>query len=229
VPTPVGLGIDFVGWKTYWDHRVPRRRTLGGLVNRVRRFARTALRPALGGRSRAVAHRASLASYSGHLRHGAAAAAWARLWREHPWLGVLYSRQGWQLFERWPRPPRGASFGRQYRDLVRGAGADCLVYCRVGRFVEFYGPQRVTAQAALGLRLVAMPRAGYLLAAGFPARLSEVYRDRALARGYLVAEVRELAVVVEGHPRRREVFRLSLPLVELATLGDSSWAGQRAF
>jgi len=62
-----------------------------------------------------------------------------------------------------------------------------------------------------------MPRAGYRIAAGFPAWLSEVYRNRALARGYSVADVRELAALVDGHPLRREVFRLSLPVMEGST------------
>lgn len=30
-PFPVGQGIDFVGWKTWWNRRLPRRRTLGSV------------------------------------------------------------------------------------------------------------------------------------------------------------------------------------------------------
>lgn len=82
-PFPVAKGIDFVGWRTWWNQRVPRRHTLASLHRRVQEFERAAVRPAGDGARRidlrdgqdaqAVERlRASLASYSGHLRHGAA-------------------------------------------------------------------------------------------------------------------------------------------------------------
>ncbi len=226
-PVPATRGVDFVGWKTWWSHRVPRRRTLGNLRTRVARFEREALRPACRGRARRVdlragegagrvqALHASLASYSGHLRHGATAREWARLWQGHPWLRGLFEREGWQLGERWParRFGRAPSFRRQYRELVRRAGGGCLVFCRVGRFVEFYGPQRRLAEAELGLRTAALPRAGYALAAGFPAELAPVFRRRALGRGLAVVEVREQADPSgPGRPRVREVAEVVLPV-----------------
>ena len=36
-PEPVSRGIDFVGWKTWWNRRLPRRRTLGSLEARLGR------------------------------------------------------------------------------------------------------------------------------------------------------------------------------------------------
>jgi len=36
-PFPVGRGIEFVGWKTWWNRRLPRRRTLGSLEARLGR------------------------------------------------------------------------------------------------------------------------------------------------------------------------------------------------
>jgi hypothetical protein len=171
------------------------------------------LRPGEGARSVQALH-ASLASYSGHLRHGATACAWRRLWQEHPWLRALFEQEGWQLGERWParRLGRAEGFRRQYRELVRRAGGGCLVFCRVGRFVEFYGPQRLLAEAALGLRTAALPRAGYALAAGFPAELAPVFHRCALARGLAVVEVRERPEPLgAGRPRRREVAEVVLP------------------
>jgi hypothetical protein len=82
----------------------------------------------------------------------------------------------------------------------------------VGRFVEFFGPQRLLAHAALGLRSAVVPRSCWFLAAGFPAELAEIYRARALDGGHAVAEVRELDRPVEGLPRRREVVRAWLPV-----------------
>lgn len=39
-PFPVARGIDFVGWKTWASHRVPRRRTLAALGSRLREAER---------------------------------------------------------------------------------------------------------------------------------------------------------------------------------------------
>lgn len=43
-PFPVGNGIDFVGWKTWWNRRLPRRRTLGNLKARLDEFERSVVK-----------------------------------------------------------------------------------------------------------------------------------------------------------------------------------------
>jgi RNA-directed DNA polymerase len=48
VPCDVRRGIDFVGWRTWWKKRLPRRLTLSHFDARVRRFERCAIRPAWG-------------------------------------------------------------------------------------------------------------------------------------------------------------------------------------
>jgi hypothetical protein len=90
-PFPTARGVVFVGWRTWWDHRVRRRRTIGNVTTRLDHFARRHIRPgpvrgttaitlpARGRRRRASACgglRRSLASSSGHLRHGSAWRAW---------------------------------------------------------------------------------------------------------------------------------------------------------
>jgi hypothetical protein len=55
--------------------------------------------------------------------------------------------------------------------------------------MEFYGPQRVVATAALGLRTVRLPRASYALTVGFPVWLSGVSRCRTVRQGLRVIEV----------------------------------------
>jgi hypothetical protein len=136
---------------------------------------------------------AVLASYAGHLQHGAAWRAWEDVWEQYPWLRALCVRQGWTLAVRWSRHrlARASRFQTQYWSLARHAGADCLVFFPCGRFIEFYGPQRVVAAPALGLRVVAQPRARYAFTAGFPMWLSGVYISRAVRQGLLVVEVRQ--------------------------------------
>ncbi len=101
----VKRGIDFVGWSTWWNHRLPRARTLASVKTRIQRFERTAVRPSLAGDAWRVELQrktgrgprtmrpakptidslyAALASYSGHLRHGAAWTSWHRLWAGYP-------------------------------------------------------------------------------------------------------------------------------------------------
>jgi hypothetical protein len=200
-PFPAARGVDFVGWKTWWNRRLPRRRTLGHLTARLDAFERRAARPACGGRAHRIDLRragvgglqAVVASYSGHLRHGRAARAWEAAWRRRRWLGALFARRGWQVEERWGarRLARARGFHAQYRHLLRRAGPDCLVFCQVGRFVEFRGPQRLLAQRALRLRRAYLPRAGHAFAAGFPAQLRGLYEARAVEGGFTVVRVRE--------------------------------------
>lgn len=216
-PVPVGRGIDFVGWKTWWNRRLPRRRTVGNLRQCLHRFGRQAVRPAYDALARRIdlvtrlpargrpgrcgesdltgveRLRAVVASYSGHLRHGAAWREWAAVWEAYPWLMALFDRAGWVVAERFPpqRIVHASRFRRQYGALVRRAGDQCLVFCPVGRFIEFRGSQRPVAERVLGLRTVYLWRAGFAFAAGFPTRLVSQYRRRALGQGWAVLEVRE--------------------------------------
>jgi hypothetical protein len=196
-PFPVRQGIDFVGWKTWWNRRVPRRRTLSNLRVRLDTFARVGVQPVRKGKIRRISLQRQdavgsverlhsvLASYAGHLRHGAALRAWEALWQEHAWLTALFVRHGWRLTARWTggRIGHAPRFQAQYRQIIRYAGDDFLVFCQVGRFIEFYGPQRVAAAQALRLCTGALPRAGYAFTAGFPTRLFGLYAARALQRG----------------------------------------------
>ena len=160
--------------------------------------------------------RAALASYSGHLCHGQAWRQWVGAWNQYAWLGVLFSRRGWQVEERWPqrRIARARRFQEQYWLLVCRVGLRCLVFCQVGRFVEFRGPQRALAERLLRLRAAYLPRAGYALAVGFPGRLYRHYRERALGGGIAVAVVRETSSWAVGCKCRR-VVEVVVPLLTL--------------
>jgi RNA-directed DNA polymerase len=204
-PQPAARGIDFVGWTTFRDHRRPRGRTLASCEARLQRFARRELRPLWRGAALRLDYtrqpealpglRATVASYSGHLRHGAAHRKWLALWERHGWLRAFFTHAGhdpWRVQARWPeRRLGGRRFSSQYGRLIRHAGHDALVFCQVGRFVEFYGPQRLLACGALRLVRVAIARGGFGFSVGFPLRLRGVYIARAVRAGYAVVEVRE--------------------------------------
>ena len=227
-PSPARKGVDFVGWKTFWNYRVPRRRTLASCAARLRRFERTELPSVWNGTAVRIemAHpsaraakvkgiedlRSSLASYSGYLRHGSAWGAWQRLCRQHPWLEDVFVHDGWELTSRWTaRPVSARRFAQQYARLIKLADDRALVFCQVGRFVEFYGPQRELATRVLGLLRVRIARGGHAFAVGFPAKLRTVYTGRALRAGYVVADVREL-VPTNVRPNGRRVVALWLPM-----------------
>jgi len=211
-PFGVERGIDFVGWKTWWNRRLPRRLALGNLRGRLRAFEQAAIRSGLHGRAQRIAleRRAGagsvgrlqtvLASYAGHLQHGAAWREWVVLWRDHPWLESLFEVNGWAVVARFSAAliVRARRFREQYCALVRRAGNGCLVFCPVGRFVEFRGAQRVLAERTLELRTTYCARAGFALVAGFPAHLVACYRWRAILKGYAVVEVREALEDVAG-------------------------------
>lgn len=142
---------------------------------------------------------ATLASYAGHLRHGATRRDWDPTWAQHPWLVALFTRQGWAVRARWPRRRIAQATGlqAQYWRLVQGASDDCLVFFPCGRFIEFYGPQRVVAASALGLRPAALPRAGYAFTAGFPLELSGLYLSRAVRQGLIVLRARQAPALLQ--------------------------------
>ena len=213
-PRLVSSGVDFVGWQTWWSHRLPRRRTLAALEARLRQFERIAVRPIEGGRvlridletpappqaiqrraaSPATASKAlhaSLASYSGHLRHGAAWGSFERLFAARPWLEVFFERQGFAVVERFPlaRIDAAQDFRRRYWEAIRRAGPRCLVFQKVGRFIEFRGPQRSVAEAVLQLRTARIRRGGYLYACGFPRHRAANFRTRALDAGVSVLDL----------------------------------------
>jgi RNA-directed DNA polymerase len=223
-PEPVTRGIDFVGWKTFSNHRVPRGQTFANCEARLTRFARRELQPLWDG----AAHRfdlarqrdafrqlrSTLASYSGHLRHGGAYRKWAELWRRHGWLCALFvteSRTPWRVQARWTeRAVGGPRFAAQYRRLIRHAGDRALVFCQVGRFVEFYGPQRHVATGVLRLLRAKIARGGYAFSVGFPMTLSSAYVPRAVWAGYVVAEVREVGRL-DARCAQRRVVALFVP------------------
>lgn len=51
----LGEGIDFVGWCTWGNHRLPRRRTVGNLDMRLDAFARVAVRRVRDGNAQRIA------------------------------------------------------------------------------------------------------------------------------------------------------------------------------
>ncbi len=207
-PFSVGNGIDFVGWKTWWNRRLPRRRTLGNLKKRLGAFERSVVEPAWHGKAKCIdlsRHdkngsvkrlNSVLASYAGHLQHGLGLRQWEETWKRHGWLSALFQRSGWLIEKRWNDRGilRARTFNSQYWQLIRKANSDCLVFCQVGRFIEFYGPQRFLAIKTLGLRLAALPRGSYEFRAGFPTFLSHIYKARALRQGFMIVEVREVPV-----------------------------------
>jgi len=211
-PRPVGRGVDFVGWRTWPTHRLARRRTLASAAARLARFEHQSVRRAFAGRAwrvelsaarlrprlgvRRIARpgvlrlpdlAAALASYGGHLRHGAAWRDWQQCLGRHDWAAALLRVDGWRVRPRWAPlgllQPRSR---RTYAAIARAAGHSTLVFTRVGRYVEFFGPQRLLAQHALRLRPVGIRRFGYGLSAGFPTGCEARMVERALRRGHTV-------------------------------------------
>jgi len=104
-------------------------------------------------------------------------------------------RRAWSFTVRWS--PRGLlrarSFHAQYSRLARHADDHTLLFFQVGRFIEFYGPQRLLASRILRLRAARIVRGSFALAAGFPTSLCEFYLLRAIRQAVTVVVVREEA------------------------------------
>jgi len=136
------------------------------------------------------------------------------MWQRHPWLHAICRRTGWSIDLRWPaRDLRGPRFSRQYGRLLRRAGERTLVFCQVGRFIEFYGPQRDLAARVLRLVRVGIGRGGHAFSVGFRVFLRAAYLSRAVRAGCVVADVREVGRV-EPQCAERRVVAIWLPAGE---------------
>jgi RNA-directed DNA polymerase len=192
-PQPLAGGIDFVGWHTWWNRRIPRRQTLANLRRRLGRFERHRTAVAFTGLARRIdlapaasaALHATLASYSGHLRHGAAWQDWQREWMQRPWLDLLFARDGWMVHARWLHL-RDRRVATAYGALLRAVPPGCLLFAPVGRFIETYGPQRLLAERVLRLRRVRLRGRPWAFTAGFHRRYAAHFAQCALRRGMAV-------------------------------------------
>lgn len=240
----VKRGVVFVGWRTWWDHRLARRQTVGKLHRVLHHFERHAVRSVFGGTAWRIdlpgsrrrvysAHslgdkdadqemcvdrlRTTIAAYAGHLQHGSSWCEWTRAWERYPWLASLFEHRRWRLIERWLRSDlvRARRFSDQYRRLIRHTGEDCLVFCRIGKFVEFYGPQRLLTEPIFGLQRTCLRRADYAFTAGFPVWLAGRFLRRALRTGKIVVVVEEVQGVEQD-------CRLHLPATLLLSSTRSS-------
>jgi hypothetical protein len=145
------------------------------------------------------------------------------------WLHAIGRRTGWSIDLRWPaRDLGGPRFSRQYGRLLRRAGERTLIFCQVGRFIEFYGPQRDVAARALRLVRVGIGRGGYAFSVGFPVSLRAAYLSRAVRAGCVVADVREVGHV-EPRCAERRVVALWVPAgkPKTAATGDGRHGGVR--
>jgi RNA-directed DNA polymerase len=232
-PTAVARGVDFVGWRTWASHRVPRRRTLAALDERIRQCDRSLRRkrsagefdvldltrtmtgrPGVAATQVLVTQRLSstLACYSGHLRHGSAWRAWTAMWKCHRWLEVLCRHDGWDCRLRWDLRDRAySSLWRQYSRIAGAAGPKTLVFCPVGAFVEFRGPYLAQACEVLGLARLRLPRGVWAFGAGFPVRVLAAKLVCATAAGWSVALVRQGPWRGQRACRARHVAALAVP------------------
>jgi len=81
----------------------------------------------------------------------------------------------------------------------------------MGRFIEFYGPQRLLATRVLGLHAVRLSRAGYSFTAGFPQQFCHIYISRAIKQGMTVIQVRQLPDVLSKGCKPRIPIAVWMP------------------
>lgn len=110
---------------------------------------------------------------------------------------------------------------RQYQD-VKLSHPDVLVLFRVGDFYELFGQDAQVAARELDITLTGRPEpsfeGGRVPMAGVPARASEVYVAKLLAKGYSVAICEQVGIVgAEKGPVERRVTRILTPGTVLAS------------
>lgn len=140
---PVADGVDFLGYIVRPFHLLVRRRVVGHLREKLRRFEE-----ALVGQhdhlttwrfdaEQLDALQATLASYLGHLRRAACRRLVDSLWREHHWLAtfLVLDRKTLTLRRRDRSPDGARNLLAQYRHWVEEFAGD-EVWMQVGAFIE---------------------------------------------------------------------------------------------
>ena len=101
-------------------------------------------------------------------------------------------------------------------------------FFQVGRFIEFYGPQRLLAVQRFGLRTVPLSRASFAFTAGFPKWLSVIYLLRAIRQGVAVFTMRQLPGQLECGPAKRVPCAVLIPSeadgsAEIRPIDNARW------
>jgi len=115
--------------------------------------------------------------------------------------------------------------------MVLAAGDDVVVFLRVGRYVELYGPPRLLAERVLGLRSIRLPRFGWALAAGLPAWRAAEFALRALRAGLGVlwlADHRQTRAPVLLLPAAKAARRARIKAMSTVVYGGFEWDDTKA-
>jgi hypothetical protein len=204
---PLSNGIDFLGYIVRPDHLLARRRVVNRLKARLAGYEKTLIRHKEGctllKHDSAVLQelRATWASYHAHLKM--ANSHWLReaLWERFRWLRHFYERVGGGLKRIDDAPVAIRDLKGQYHFLAKNY-PDSILLFQVGGFYEFYDRQAEKARRLLGLGAT-KPRSRFRVQCGFPIRLKEKYRRRAVKLALPVCVVRESESPVSGVKRRR--------------------------
>ncbi len=157
---PVADGVDFLGYIVRPFHLLVRRRVVGHLREKLRRYKtelvdeRDTLTTWRFEPERLDALQATLASYLGHLRPAACSRLVDSLWRAHPWLATFLELDRRALtLRRRDRSPAGArNVLAQYRHWVEEFEGD-EVWMQVGAFIErLQWPPRRLGRGSSGKR-----------------------------------------------------------------------------
>ena len=211
---PVSCGINFLGYIVHPDHRLTRRRVVGGFRRRLAeareslvshapesgisryRFEKDALERLL----------ATMNSYLAHMAKASSRRLVAAIVEEHRWLARFFRIEPGRVVRVW-KPPRGfRGIGGQWR-WFRRQWPDAVIFFQVGVYFELYGRDAAWGRETLELERQ-RPRFRGLARVGVPRRLVETYRAKALAAGRAV-----LTITETGYPLYSLRERLPASLV----------------
>lgn len=208
----VNDGVDFLGYIVRRDYLLVRRRVVGHLRERLRRFESQMVLDGPGYRrfrfdaAELGELQAVLASYLGHFKLAATYKLRESLWRRFPFLGefVSMSAKSGKLARKDVCPAGVRGVARQYRHFRRRFPGDVLFF-QVGRFMEFYQPGDVLIARELGLAGMAANRRGARY--GFPVGQAGRHLLTLLRAGHAVTLISETGRLLDGVKERVPRYR----------------------
>jgi retron-type reverse transcriptase len=155
---PVNNGIDFLGFITRKDYILVRRRSVGNLKIRLRKFENLLTKETAFGTlfkydievCDKLLH--TLNSYLGHFKFADTYKLIDKIFLRHSFLNEYYVRSGKKVIRNYNFRQRYSNLAAQYW-LYRRKYQGYLVFFQVGCFIEFYGRHANVAQKLFGLHV----------------------------------------------------------------------------
>lgn len=194
---PVSNGVNFLGYIIRADYQLVRKRVIGNLRQKIKRFEQKLVKTEDSCRVYSFDREllddlfATFASYLGHFKHANSFKLIKSIWRRYTFLSRYFNMDfsSMKLYRKFIVPGNLTTVRRQYEYFQKLFAGD-IIFFQVGRFFEFY--QNSSNKVAELLDLAPLKENQRHARFGFPINFMQKYLYQALSNG------KSVMVILEG-------------------------------